>query len=151
MGRLRRDRVCTKHIVYKILVFRLSAVYGCPLIWMYSMGAQSVALKLVDQPANHAYSMDYLTSHLYPFTFYERAEQLYYNMKWNLYKWLVNLFYNTVCRPNWRSGRNTRLLRKRSRVPSLHSTNICVHEHVCLYWVWVFSMYNMYLLKKKSI
>jgi hypothetical protein len=38
----------------------------------------------------------------------------------------------------WRSGGNTRLLRKRLRVRFPHSENICVHEHVCLYWVWVF-------------
>jgi hypothetical protein len=38
-------------------------------------------------------------------------------------------------RPIWRSGWNTRLLRKRSRVRFPHSANICVHEHVYLYWV----------------
>jgi hypothetical protein len=38
----------------------------------------------------------------------------------------------------WRSGGNTRLLRKRSSVRFPHSVSICVHEHVCLYWVWVF-------------
>jgi hypothetical protein len=32
-----------------------------------------------------------------------------------------------------------------------HSTNICVHEHVCLYWVWVFLCYNMYVFTKQSI
>jgi hypothetical protein len=45
--------------------------------------------------------------------------------------------YN-IWRPMWRSGGNTRLLRKRSRVRFPHSANNCVHEHVCLYWVWVF-------------
>jgi hypothetical protein len=41
----------------------------------------------------------------------------------------------------WRSGGNTRLLRKGSCVRFPHSANICVlcvPEHVCLYWVWVF-------------
>jgi hypothetical protein len=38
----------------------------------------------------------------------------------------------------WRSGVNTRLLRQRSQVRIPHNANICVHEHVCLYWVWVF-------------
>jgi hypothetical protein len=53
-------------------------------------------------------------------------------------------------RPMWRSGRNTRLLRKRSRVRFPHSTNICVHEHVCLYWVWVFlCIICMYVFTKK--
>jgi hypothetical protein len=37
-----------------------------------------------------------------------------------------------------RSGVNTRLLRKRSRVRFPHNANIYVHEHVCLYWVSVF-------------
>jgi hypothetical protein len=38
----------------------------------------------------------------------------------------------------WRCGGNTRLLRQRSRVRFPHSANICVHEHVCLYFVWVY-------------
>jgi hypothetical protein len=56
-----------------------------------------------------------------------------------------------ICRwrPIWRSGGNTRLLRKRSRVWFPHSANICVHEHVCFYWVWVFlCIVCMYLQKK---
>jgi hypothetical protein len=51
-------------------------------------------------------------------------------------------------RPIWRhSGGNTRLLRKRSRV-RFHSANICVHEHVCLYWVWVFLCIKCMYLQK---
>jgi hypothetical protein len=45
------------------------------------------------------------------------------------------------------SGENTRLQRKRSRVRFPHSANICVYEHVCLYWVWVFLSICMYLQK----
>jgi hypothetical protein len=49
----------------------------------------------------------------------------------------------------WRRGGYTRLLRKRSRVRLPHSANICVHENVCLYWVWVFlCIICMYLQKK---
>jgi hypothetical protein len=49
----------------------------------------------------------------------------------------------------WRSGGNTRLLHKRSRVRFLHSANICEDEHVCLYWVWVFlCIICMYLQEK---
>jgi hypothetical protein len=44
----------------------------------------------------------------------------------------------SILTTEWLSGLNTRLLRKRSRVRFPHSTNICLHEHVCLYWVWVF-------------
>jgi hypothetical protein len=54
--------------------------------------------------------------------------------------------------------RNLCLLRKRSRVRFPLSANIYVHEHVCLYWVWVFlQMQNFakppiltYRLKKKN-
>jgi hypothetical protein len=53
----------------------------------------------------------------------------------------------------WRSGGYTRLLRKRSRVRFLHSANICVHEHVCLYWELGLgvSMYNMYVFTKENV
>jgi hypothetical protein len=49
----------------------------------------------------------------------------------------------------WRSGGNTRLLRKRSRVRFLHSANICVHEQGCL-GLGV-SVYNMYVFTKKNV
>jgi hypothetical protein len=48
----------------------------------------------------------------------------------------------------WRSGGNTRLLRKRLRVRFPHSANICVHAHVCTYWVWVFLCIIHYFTKK---
>jgi hypothetical protein len=51
----------------------------------------------------------------------------------------------------WRSGVNTRLLRQRSRVRFPHSANICVHEHVCLYWVWVFICIICMYLQKKNV
>jgi hypothetical protein len=52
----------------------------------------------------------------------------------------------------WRRGENTRLLRKKSRVRFPHCANICVHEHVYLYWVWVFlCIICMYLQKKMYI
>jgi hypothetical protein len=48
------------------------------------------------------------------------------------------------CRPIWRSDQNTRLLRFKWQVRAPLSTNICVHElFVTLYWVWVFSNYNV--------
>jgi hypothetical protein len=50
----------------------------------------------------------------------------------------------------WRSSGNTRLLRKRSRVRFPHNANICVREHVCLYWVWVF-LCIMYVFAKKYV
>jgi hypothetical protein len=47
----------------------------------------------------------------------------------DLWSWFVG-----SNRPIWRRGLNTRLLGKRSQVRSLH-------EHVCFYWVCVFSYY----------
>jgi hypothetical protein len=52
-------------------------------------------------------------------------------------------------RPMWRSGGNTRLLRKRSRVRFPHSANICVHGHVCFVLGLGVFMYNMYIFTKK--
>jgi hypothetical protein len=49
---------------------------------------------------------------------------------------------------DWRNDPNTRLLRSRVRFP--HSTNICVYEHLYLYWVWAFSMNGMYVFTKKK-
>jgi hypothetical protein len=60
---------------------------------------------------------------------------------------LTSLQY--LWQPIWLSGLYTRLLRNIPRVRSSHSTNICVYEHVCLYWVLVFSiLIRMYLQKK---
>jgi hypothetical protein len=53
-------------------------------------------------------------------------------------------------RPRWRSGVNTRRLRKRSRVRFPHSANICVHEHDLFVLGLVVSMYNMYVFTKKK-
>jgi hypothetical protein len=50
--------------------------------------------------------------------------------------------YVIIWRPIWHRGTNTVLLRNWSQFRSPHCTNICVHGHVCLYWVWV-SMYNI--------
>jgi hypothetical protein len=49
----------------------------------------------------------------------------------------IHILFNATT--DWRNGLNSRLLRKRSRIRFPHSTNICVHKHVCMY------------LQKKSI
>ncbi|KAL4706371.1 hypothetical protein ACJJTC_018470 [Scirpophaga incertulas] len=67
----------------------LSAVYNCPMIWAYSLGAHSVISKLVDQPVNPGYSADYTTGNSLPFTFQERVYQLWFQVRWFFYK----LFY----------------------------------------------------------
>jgi hypothetical protein len=47
-----------------------------------------------------------------------------------------NTLFNLLT--DWRSGPNSHLIPKRWWVRSSQSTNICVHEHVCLYWISVF-------------
>jgi hypothetical protein len=42
------------------------------------------------------------------------------------------------------------ILRKWPRIRFPHSTNICVHEHVCWYTVWVF-LHILYMYKKVHI
>ncbi|KAL0818835.1 hypothetical protein ABMA28_008155 [Loxostege sticticalis] len=69
----------------------LAAVYDCPMIWFFSMGAHSVALRLVDQPANPAYAADYLTGHIPPLSFVERVEQLWGHIQWYFLKWFYTL------------------------------------------------------------
>jgi hypothetical protein len=56
---------------------------------------------------------------------------------------LKNVLSNQVC------GFYIRTLTQQVAGLSAHSTNICVHERVFLYWVWVFSMHNMYVIAKK--
>jgi hypothetical protein len=53
----------------------------------------------------------------------------------------------------WRSGGNTRLLRKRSRVRFPHSENICVHEHVtvCIGSGYFYVLYVCFNKKKVYI
>jgi hypothetical protein len=50
----------------------------------------------------------------------------------------------------WRSGENTRLLRKRSRVRFPHSANICVHTRLVVLGLGI-SIYNMYVFTKQII
>jgi hypothetical protein len=45
----------------------------------------------------------------------------------------INRLMMMYWRPIWRSGLYTRLLRKRLRVRFPYTTNIYVHDHVCLY------------------
>jgi hypothetical protein len=90
--------------------------------------------------------------------FFQRAYINYLTL-WAPRTYISVKFYNflsafKVCQrqPMWRSGENTRLLRQRLRIRFPHSANICVHEHVCLYWVWVFlCIICKYLQKKRYI
>ncbi|XP_063832427.1 UDP-glucosyltransferase 2-like [Ostrinia nubilalis] len=65
----------------------LSALYNCPMIWSYSMGAHWLVLRLIDEPTNPAYSADYLSSNVLPFTFKQRLEELWAQILWTWTKW----------------------------------------------------------------
>ncbi|CAH0402439.1 unnamed protein product [Chilo suppressalis] len=64
----------------------LASLYGCPMIWATSLGPHWQALRLVDEPSNPAYTADYLSSNLVPFTFYQRLEELWARIKWIWWK-----------------------------------------------------------------
>ncbi|XP_060805937.1 UDP-glucosyltransferase 2-like [Amyelois transitella] len=81
-----------------------AALYDCPMIWIYSMGAHWLPLRLIDAPANPAYSMDYLTPHIPPFSFSQRVQQLWSQVKWSYLKEVYTLpkeesFYNEFFGP----------------------------------------------------
>ncbi|XP_028177815.1 2-hydroxyacylsphingosine 1-beta-galactosyltransferase-like [Ostrinia furnacalis] len=63
-----------------------AALYNCPLIWAYSMGAHWVAMRLIDDPTNPAYSSDYFTTPIAPFSFTDRFRVLWENVKWRYAK-----------------------------------------------------------------
>nr|WEU75322.1 uridine diphosphate-glycosyltransferases 40AX1 [Glyphodes pyloalis] len=69
----------------------LAAVFNCPMVWLYSMGAHSMALRLVDQPANPAYAADYLTGNVHPFSFAQRVDQIWMHIQWYFLKWAVTM------------------------------------------------------------
>ncbi|KAL0818874.1 hypothetical protein ABMA28_008191 [Loxostege sticticalis] len=63
-----------------------AALYNCPLVWAYSMGAHWVPMRLIDDPTNPAYSSDYFTTSIAPFSFTERFKVLVEHMKWRYAK-----------------------------------------------------------------
>ncbi|XP_053615914.1 UDP-glucosyltransferase 2-like isoform X2 [Plodia interpunctella] len=63
-----------------------AALYNCPMVWLYSMGAHWEPLRLIEGPAHPAYSMDYLTAHVPPFSFLQRVDQLWTQIKWSFLK-----------------------------------------------------------------
>ncbi|XP_063832426.1 UDP-glucosyltransferase 2-like [Ostrinia nubilalis] len=66
-----------------------AALYNCPLIWAYSMGAHWVAMRLIDDPTNPAYSSDYFTTPIAPFSFTDRFRVLWENVKWRYAKTFI--------------------------------------------------------------
>ncbi|KAJ0172130.1 hypothetical protein K1T71_012103 [Dendrolimus kikuchii] len=68
------------------LLAAYSVVYDAPLIIMYSMGAHSQVLRLIDKPTNPAYTSDHLSSNVPPFNFRQRVEELWAQIKWRWIK-----------------------------------------------------------------
>ncbi|RVE49309.1 hypothetical protein evm_006022 [Chilo suppressalis] len=69
----------------------LASLYECPIIWATSMGPHWQALRLIDEPSNPAYTADYLSSNVVPFTFQQRIEELWAQIKWTWWKWTSTL------------------------------------------------------------
>ncbi|CAG9793353.1 unnamed protein product [Diatraea saccharalis] len=77
---------------YEIEIYAsIASLYDCPMIWATSMGPHWQALRLIDQPSNPAYTADYLSSNNAPFTFRQRVEELWAQIKWNWLKWTYTL------------------------------------------------------------
>ncbi|KAL0818872.1 hypothetical protein ABMA28_008190 [Loxostege sticticalis] len=65
-----------------------AALYNCPMIWSYSMGAHWLVLRLIDEPTNPAFTADYLSSNVLPFSFKQRVEELWAQVNWYWIKWM---------------------------------------------------------------
>ncbi|CAG9793351.1 unnamed protein product [Diatraea saccharalis] len=82
----------------------IPALYDAPLIWSYSLGAHSTALRLIDDSPNPAYSTDFFTAVYPPFSFTERFCVLYEFLKWRYIKYFKMIpkeekFYRTIFEP----------------------------------------------------
>ncbi|GBP15246.1 Ecdysteroid UDP-glucosyltransferase [Eumeta japonica] len=56
-------------------------LFQCPLIWASSMEPHWMVLQLVDEASNPAYMADSMSNNAPPFTFLERVEELWAQMK----------------------------------------------------------------------
>jgi hypothetical protein len=130
------------------------AIRQCPMLELFPFHcALSWSLVFIrslytTRPPNKFLFLKYLYTSIHPKIEARRVGNPLLRIK--KYHWNYYVQYSmNIWRPTWRSGGNTRLLRKRSRVRFPHGANICVHEHVSLYWVWVFlCIICMYLRKK---
>lgn len=68
------------------LMFRFAALYNCPLIWSYSMGAHWLVMRLLDDPTNPAYASDYMMPINPPFSFFQRFKVLWHQLMWRYAK-----------------------------------------------------------------
>ncbi|XP_063832461.1 UDP-glycosyltransferase UGT5-like [Ostrinia nubilalis] len=55
----------------------LSAVFGCPLIWVSSVDPHSAIMQLIDENLNPAYNPGLMSTVLPPYTFVQRVKELF--------------------------------------------------------------------------
>ncbi|CAH1636133.1 unnamed protein product [Spodoptera littoralis] len=84
--------VIIAEFMFNELFSTFSAVYQCPYIWFSTIEPNWIALHLVSDPMNPAYNSDYLHGRIPPFSFKERVEELWTQIK-GLYHYNFN-FYN---------------------------------------------------------
>ncbi|XP_013139437.1 PREDICTED: UDP-glucuronosyltransferase 2B1-like [Papilio polytes] len=77
--------------MYSELYSGFSAVFNCPLIFFLSVSPHNMALSLIDQIPNPAYTADHVKSNsIPPFTFWTRVQELLTLFDWKIYRWWVN-------------------------------------------------------------
>ncbi|XP_050679542.1 UDP-glucosyltransferase 2-like isoform X2 [Leptidea sinapis] len=64
--------------MYTELPAGISAIYGCPMVWLSSVHPHWMILKLIDEAPNPAYNADAISRNVIPFKFYERLVELCY-------------------------------------------------------------------------
>ncbi|CAH0402440.1 unnamed protein product [Chilo suppressalis] len=65
----------------------LAVLYDAPLIWSYSMGAHWLAIRMIDDPTNPAYSTDYYASVSPPYSVGQRFQILWQQIMWRYAKY----------------------------------------------------------------
>ncbi|CAH2054214.1 unnamed protein product, partial [Iphiclides podalirius] len=76
--------------MYSELYSGFSAVFNCPLIWFLSVSPHSMALSLIDDISNPAFTADHVRSNsIPPFTFLERVNELATLIRWKFNRWWV--------------------------------------------------------------
>ncbi|XP_068619597.1 UDP-glucosyltransferase 2-like [Battus philenor] len=103
--------------MYSDLYSGLSAVYNCPLIYFLPVCPHNMALSLIDNDLNPAYTADHIKSDTVPpFTFLTRIQELMNFVNWKMHRWWVN---DRNCQTFDKAFKQA--VSKRGRVlPSLH-------------------------------
>ncbi|XP_050556015.1 UDP-glucosyltransferase 2 [Spodoptera frugiperda] len=66
------------------------AVFQCPFIWFSTIQPHWGILKMVHAPLNPSYNSDYIIGNVAPFTFKERVQELWYQLKGLFYHKYIN-------------------------------------------------------------